>query len=122
MRAAFKCQRGFTLLEMLAAIVVLAIGSTVLLGAFGQSARSLYQVEQSDRAALAARSILDSIEGQVLEVGTHRGSWDGLDWELDVSLEAQGALDLYRLDLTLTQGARRSHYSTLRLRGSGATP
>jgi general secretion pathway protein I len=44
-----KHQSGFTLLEMLAALMLMAICSTVLLVAFGQSARSLSQVNHSDR-------------------------------------------------------------------------
>ncbi|WP_256348974.1 type II secretion system protein, partial [Pseudomonas reactans] len=39
-----KRQGGFTLLEMLAALTLMAVCSTVLLVAFGQSARSLSQV------------------------------------------------------------------------------
>ncbi len=42
-------QSGFTLLEMLAALTVMAVCSGVLLVAFGQSARSLQQVSHSDR-------------------------------------------------------------------------
>ena len=118
MSIAFKRHRGFTLLEMLAAIVLLAIGSSVLLGAFGQSARSLRHVEQSDRAAVAARSVLDSVDTGALAAGTEQGTWDDLTWTLNVTLEQEGALNLYRLDLTLTEGARQSHYSTLRIRTS----
>ncbi|WP_447554381.1 type IV pilus modification PilV family protein [Vreelandella sp. EE22] len=116
---ATRRHQGFTLLEMLAAIVVLAIGSAVLLGAFGQGLRSLQQVEQSDRAAMAARSILDSVEDEPLVAGSRQGHWDGLDWTLEVSRQPQGALALYRLELVVTAGARQSRYSTLRLRGAG---
>ncbi len=54
-----KRQRGFTLLEMLAALTLMAICSTVLLVAFGQSARSLLQVAHSDRLTHAAVSVMD---------------------------------------------------------------
>ena len=50
-------QRGFTLLEMLAALAVLAVCSTVLVAAFGQSARALQQAQRSDRLSLTARSL-----------------------------------------------------------------
>ena len=52
-------QAGFTLLEMLAALVVMALCSSVLLMAFGQSARSVQQVDRVDRFTQTARSVLD---------------------------------------------------------------
>ncbi|MEX5591075.1 type II secretion system protein, partial [Pseudomonas urmiensis] len=54
-----KHQAGFTLLEMLAALTLMAVCSCVLLVAFGQSARSLAQVARSDRLTQAALTLLD---------------------------------------------------------------
>lgn len=115
-------QRGFTLLEMLAALAVFAVCSSVLLVAFGQSARSLQQVQRSDRVNLAARSIVDDVGEDALQPGRSEGSWDGLDWSLDVRLlpPADGAMRLYRLDVAITDGSQKAHYSTLRVRTSGS--
>ncbi|SFH26731.1 prepilin-type N-terminal cleavage/methylation domain-containing protein [Pseudomonas syringae] len=54
-----RYQRGFTLLEMLAALTLMAICSTAVLVAFGQSVHSLSQAEQSDRLTEAAMSVMD---------------------------------------------------------------
>ncbi|PYB80999.1 general secretion pathway protein GspI [Pseudomonas sp. LB-090624] len=115
-------QRGFTLLEMLAAIALLVIAASVLLGAFAQSGRSLQQVARADRQHSAARSLIDDIDLGTLEPGQQRGRWHGLPWTVDVSLAAvpPGRVTLYRLDLTVGEGRYASHYSTLRARTSEA--
>ncbi|WP_297838730.1 type II secretion system protein [Pseudomonas sp.] len=119
-------ERGFTLLEMLAALAVLAVCSSVLLVAFGQSARSLQQVQRSDRVNLAARSLLDELGEAALQPGRSEGQWDGLGWQLDVRVlpPTDGVMRLYRLDVAVTDGRQETHYSTLRVRasGSGALP
>ena len=117
-------QRGFTLLEMLAALTVLALCVTVLLGAFGQSARAMQQAQRSDRLSLAARSLMDELgEGSLLP-GTRTGSWDGLPWNLDVQEQpvSAGAVRLLRLTLTVHDGAHQVRLSTLRARGRGVAP
>lgn len=115
-------QRGFTLLEMLAAIALLVVASSILLGAFAQSSRSLAQVERSDRHSAAARSLLDDFDLGPLAVGQQRGSWQGIDWVLDVTLEqaVPTRLELYRLDLTLIDSGHTWRYSTLRARAPGS--
>jgi general secretion pathway protein I len=115
-------QRGFTLLEMLAAIALLVVASSILLGAFAQGSRSLAQVEQSDRHDAAARSLMDDLDLGELVPGQRRGTWHGQAWVLDVTREqaAPGRIELYRLDLSLAEGGRTSHYSTLRARSVAA--
>lgn len=115
-------QRGFTLLEMLAAIALLVIAASILLGAFAQSARSLQQVARADRHNSAARSLIDNFDLGTLEPGQQQGRWQGLPWTLQVSqaAAAPGRVLLYRLDLTLGEGRHASHYSTLRARTAGA--
>lgn len=111
-------EQGFTLLEMLAALVVMAVCSSVLLVAFGQSARSLQQVERSDRLSQAARSVLDDQGVGPLLTGTRDGLLDGdIHWTLVVNeLPAKtGQSRLMRLDLTVSEGRRRAQFSTLRL-------
>ncbi|WP_110667960.1 type II secretion system protein [Salinicola halophilus] len=114
-------QRGFTLLEMLAAIVLMVVFASVLLGAYAQSARSLAQVAANDRLDVAARSVLDDLRGQPLVVGTRHGQWDGFDWTLVTKRRnevagAAGRLVLYRLTLRVSDGRRQRDYATLRTR------
>lgn len=117
-------QRGFTLLEMLAALLILALCSTVLVMAFGNSARALQQAQRSDELSLAARSILDEASAGQLQAGSTEGRWSGLHWRLAISTLPAGEapVDIWRLDLRVGQGARQAEYSTLqvRSRASGA--
>lgn len=111
-------QAGFTLLEMLAALVVMALCSGVLLMAFGQSARSLQQVDRADRLSQAARSVLDDQAVGVLQPGRSSGRVDGsIQWAMDVSAlpTNAGQPRLLRVDLTVSEGRRQARFSTLRL-------
>ncbi|MGQ0335839.1 prepilin-type N-terminal cleavage/methylation domain-containing protein [Halomonas elongata] len=116
--------RGFTLLEMLAALVLLAIAASVLFGAFGQSTRSLSRVAGHERLDAAARSLMDAFDDRRLTPGREQGRWDELAWTLEVTPQpsAPAGTVLYRLDLDVVDGRRRAHYATLRLRGREATP
>jgi general secretion pathway protein I len=114
-------QSGFTLLEMLAALTVMAVCSGVLLVAFGQSARSLQQVSRSDRLSHAARTILDQEAAGPLQGGTQQGVLAGkINWQLNVQQQPTrlGQPRLYRLDLTVSEGQREAKFSTLRLRSA----
>lgn len=111
-------QTGFTLLEMLAALVVMALCCSVLLVAFGQSARSLQQVDRSDRLSQAARTVLDDQGTGELQAGSREGVLDGtIHWSLTTAeLTSQpGQSRLLRLDLRLIEGRRKVRFSTLRL-------
>ena len=132
-------QAGFTLLEMLAALTVLALCCSVLLTAFGQSARALQQVQRSDRLSLAARSLIDEFSLGPLTPGHSAGTWDGdLRWTLEVTRQAPGSaaaqagasmpgnarVALYQLDLDVFEAHRHTRLSTLQVRsaGTGAQP
>ncbi|RMN18105.1 putative proteinral secretion pathway protein I, partial [Pseudomonas cannabina] len=106
-------QSGFTLLEMLAALTVMAVCSGVLLVAFGQSARSLQQVSRSDRLSHAARTILDQEGAGPLENGTRQGKLAGIDWTLDIRemAGADGQPRLFRLDLRVGEHRRHAQFS-----------
>jgi general secretion pathway protein I len=113
-----KQQRGFTLLEMLAALAVLAVCASVLVTAFGQGARALQQAQRSDRLSLAASSLLDEAGNSQLVAGHTTGTWSGIDWALDITeMPAPVAPVLgYRLVLTLSDGVRHARYSTVQVR------
>lgn len=111
-------EHGFTLLEMMAAIVVLALAASVLMGGFGQSARSLAQVSSSERLDAAARSIMDELDSQPLDTGTQTGHWDGFDWRVNVVRvsRAGGSLALLRITLEVRDTSRSRRFVTLRAR------
>lgn len=111
---------------MLAALAVLAVCSSVLVAAFGQSARALQQAQRSDRLSLTARSLMAEANVGRLQAGVTEGRWSGVTWRLNVSALAAGnaPLTAWRLELELSDGTRHSHYSTLQVRsaGSGVNP
>ncbi|MBN2993886.1 prepilin-type N-terminal cleavage/methylation domain-containing protein [Pseudomonas cedrina subsp. fulgida] len=113
-------QGGFTLLEMLAALTLMAICSSVLLVAFGQSARSLLQVAHSDRLSHAAVSVMDQEAAGPLAAGVRSGQLDGIDWQLRIALQPTriGQPHLFRLDLSVSEGPRHASFSTLKLRAA----
>lgn len=115
-------ERGFTLLEMLAALAVLAVCSSVLVVAFGQSARALQQAQRSDLLSLTARSLMDEAIAGRLQAGVKQGQWSGVNWRLNVSALPAGNAPLvaWRLDLDVSNGARHAHYSTLQVRSAGS--
>ncbi|MGR3889115.1 type II secretion system protein [Pseudomonas sp. 1152_12] len=108
-----KYQTGFTLLEMLAALTLMAVCSTVLLVAFGQSARSLAQVARSDRLTHTALTVLDQEAAGPLVEGISQGDLDGIHWQLTRSRQQS---HVFRLDLTVSEGPHHAHFSTLRAR------
>ena len=108
-----KRQGGFTLLEMLAALTLMAVCSTVLLVAFGQSARSLSQVAHSDRLTHAALTIFDQEAAGRLSNGVSQGELDGIRWQLTSTRQQT---HIVRLDLVLREGPHQARFSTLKAR------
>lgn len=129
-----RSSKGFTLLEVLAAIALLAfafaIGLRAMSGALGNSMRG----EAITTATLESQSLLDE-QGLVLPLrnGVQQGRFaDGATWQLRTSkytppappangLAASPAqplasgIDLFRLDLDVHYGGGRTlHFSTLR--------
>lgn len=71
-------QRGFTLLEVLVATVILAIAITGLLSSLSTSLRSAGRVTDADRAAVLARRKMDELLlDNTFPRGTNvAGAWD----------------------------------------------
>lgn len=132
---AAPCSRGFTLLEVLAAIAMLAIVFVVGVGALGRAAQNVATSAALDTAVEHAQSLLAE-QGLTapLEAGRTSGTFpDGMAWTLTIralpratnasdndaaALPQQGAMfaqasaiDLYQLDVAVQYGAGR----TLRL-------
>ena len=126
-------QRGFTLLEVLAAFVVFALLFATTLQIMSASLRNVSQSEQYTQAALWAQTRMDSVGIDPL---VEEGRWDGrfndqYSWELEIvpyqlvdqlSAEVEEfPVDLYRVELAVIWGEdnpRRARFVTLR----SATP
>jgi general secretion pathway protein I len=70
-------QRGFTLVEVLAAFMILALSLTVLLRIFSGGLRSVDLAEDYTQAVMVAEQQLASVGiGEPLEAGETEGDWD----------------------------------------------
>jgi general secretion pathway protein I len=127
--------KGFTLLEVLAAIALLAFAFAIGLGAMSSALGNSVRGEALTTATLEAQSLLDD-QGLVLPLspGMQQGSFaDGASWQLRTSKYAPpvstpepgftsspaqplgNGIDLFRLDLDVHYaGGRTLHFSTLR--------
>lgn len=128
-------QHGFTLIEIVAAFSILALGlamsMSIASGAIGQARRGATFTE----AALYARSLLDTTgAGERIEEGVSEGEFgERYRWQLDVAayepeplegqpvpatLAAISPVELYRLDLTVRwqegDREREARFATLR--------
>jgi general secretion pathway protein I len=133
-----KSQRGFSLLEVIAAILLLAIAFTALMKVTGASIGLTRNAAEHSEAAMWARSFLDSaFVGEPLKRGSTAGRFNHtFRWQLDVTpwhpagivasnMPASARpLNLYQLDLAVLWGPpshpRTAHFRTLRLSGPGA--
>jgi general secretion pathway protein I len=121
-------QRGFSLLEVIAAMLLLAIAFAALMKVAGGAIALSRNAAVHDEVALRARSLLDSAYvGESLQPGQRSGVLDhAYHWRLDVTpwnppgpRPRDVLLQLYRLDLTVSWGSAAhpqvAHFGTLRL-------
>lgn len=120
---------GFTLLEVLAALVLLAVLLTATLSTLAQINRSLAQMRDSEAKRQAARSLLDEQRDLRLQPGLRRGVTDGgIRWTERIILMpgGEGRLPLLRVELQLeTPGTAPWVLSTLVVQApsvAGQTP
>ncbi|MEM9533702.1 MAG: type II secretion system protein [Pseudomonadota bacterium] len=126
-------QRGFTLLEVLAAFVVFALLFTTTLKIMSASARNVTRSADYSQAALWAQSRMDLVG---IDPPIEEGNWEGefddeYRWTLDIQAYdvldelsadlAETPVDLYYVELQVFWGRdsqRRAVFKTLR----SATP
>lgn len=119
-------QRGFSLIEIIAALLLLAIAFAALMQVAGGSISLTNNAADHAQAALWARSMLDSAGMEKkLQPGTSEGKFDDqYRWRLTVQpYQASDAggnspMQIFKLDLDVMWGGQRgrtAHFSTLRL-------
>ncbi len=122
-------QKGFSLLEVIAAIMLLAIAFTALMKVAGASISLTQNAAAHSEAAMWARSRLDSaFVGEPIKPGTSSGQFNkNFRWQLNVTpwngnTAPNAPLHLFQLDLDVMWGPashpRSAHFRTLRLGGS----
>jgi general secretion pathway protein I len=80
-------QQGYTLIEVIVAFGVLALGLTLLLGTLSGATRQVRNADDAGRAALHAQSLLDQVGvGEVLQPGRRDGDLEQgrYRWVLEV--------------------------------------
>jgi general secretion pathway protein I len=120
-------ERGFSLLEVIAAMLLLAITFAALMKVAGGSIELTRNADDHSQAALWARSLLDTVDiTKPLQPGSSDGRFDDrYRWHLVVvpwspgQGEANGAIRMVKLDLDVFWGnrlrERSAHFSTLRV-------
>lgn len=82
-----RAQRGYTLLEVLVAFALLAIGLGLLLAILSGGVRAVARASQSTQATLHAEGLLDTLGAdQRLQPGHREGAFDNgrYHWTLDI--------------------------------------
>ena len=116
---------GFTLLEALIAIVILALSLGALLQLYGTGLRGIATIDNNLRARLLAQSVMAEVSyDRRLQPGRLQGRLDQFAWTLsitpfddgDPAPQLPGPWTLHRLALTVSwpQG-RRIELQTLRM-------
>lgn len=87
-------QRGFTLIEVVVSLAILALSLGVLYQSFGWSVRRTAALSNEEAAWLAAQSLLAEVRARpILAAGASEGEWAGaLRWQARVDNQA-GAVD-----------------------------
>ncbi len=127
---ACRRQRGFSLIEMLGAFVVFAIGFSVMMEITSSSLRNARRAAEQTDAALWAQSIIDAAGVDAkLEAGASSGKFDQkYRWDMQVTeweppseaarFEGAAPLELYRIELVVrwgpSQNERSSKFVTVR--------
>ncbi len=128
-------QRGFSLLEVIAAIAVLAIAFAALMQVAGSSLSLTARANERTQAALRARTLLDGafVMEPIREGGSDGRFDDTYRWTMNVSHYqppderpasdgASAGSPIYRLDLDVIWGGdgaeRHARFSTLRMGGA----
>ena len=80
-----RTQGGYTLIEIIVAFAILALGLTLLLGTLSGATRQVRQAGDAGRAGLHAQSLLAEF-GELPKPGTREGELEGgrYRWQLDV--------------------------------------
>ena len=125
MRSITCRQRGFTLLEVMVALAIIAIGLTALLGSHSQSVSLAEEADFFTTAALLAQKKMTELELAGLgdlsyDAGDFGEDFPGYRWEVKISRPDFGGIDdlakyIKQIELSLFRGADKRHTYTLKL-------
>jgi general secretion pathway protein I len=110
-----RAERGFTLIEMMVATILLAIGVVGALSAFSSATHATAVAEETHTAALLAQQQMTQIELQPdsLTGGDQQGdfgdSYPGFRWQQ--SIEPTEYQDLFKVTVTIQWGTPNSPHA-----------
>ena len=119
-----RSQHGFSLIEVIAAFLIFAVGFGVLLQILTSSLRVAHRSEDYTQATLWAESKLDTVGvGVPLEEGTEQGTFDDrYRWDLDIrqieppdvagGVDENLPIELYQVGLTVSWGTPGREHTT----------
>lgn len=115
-------ERGFTIMESLIALAVLAIMLVALYEAIGTGFRTFDRAVEAEEAVLVAQSLLDGIVARRRLGEVREGQVEGTQftWRLDVAAKAQ--LATLRLTVTWPGGGQGVAIERLLLLDGSAVP
>ena len=102
--AGLRNKFGFTLLEVLIALLLVSIALTALVQVGARRADTLIDLEQKNMAYMVAHSTLNQLYLQALEPGIVEGVADGLehDWYWQAEIEPTDNERILRIDLSVS--------------------
>lgn len=109
-----KAACGFTLIETVVALAILALVAGVAYESFGWSLRRTAALEKRETAWLIAQSLLADVRGRhTLRIGTERGKAAGLDWEARIT-QYERPIEAAEVTIDVRWGEGRARHITLR--------
>lgn len=121
----FKCRDGFTLIEVLVSVIILAMSLSVLMGIFSGGLKSKRMAQDYNIAVAQADNVLSDIllTSQSIEPGNVSGAfenksrwtvnitqWDGLE---NIPEDSSGGKGLFKIAVTITwiTGGKEKNYT-----------
>jgi len=122
-------ETGFTLIEAVVSLAILALTLGVVYESFGWSLRRTATTEKREAAWLTAQSLLASIRGrQSLQVGSERGEAAyGLEWQTHIThhsaaIDLQSPIKPFEVTIDVSWGDGQAQRVTLRSVEMGKVP
>jgi len=109
-------QQGFTIIEVLVALVLLSIAVLMTIELTAQNQEALSKTHMQDTATLLARKKLFELEEDGLSATTGKSGDFGNehpDFSWETSAHATGRLSSYRLKLTVFWGENKTRHITI---------
>jgi general secretion pathway protein I len=103
----FNNQHGFTLLEVMVAVAILAFALSAMVKMTGESSNTLSYLEKKTYGQWVALNQVNEMEAQASWPSSGRSQGDakmaGLDWSWEIEVKDTDAEDLRRLDIAVKQ-------------------